>query len=255
MHGIAWLKGTVKHYDWGGTNLIPSLLQLNNESNKPFAEYWMGVHPLADCSIEDPKGNKELLMNFINANKAVALGKAVNQQFGNLPYLLKLLDVKEMLSIQVHPSKASAEIEFTRENAAGIPVDSPQRNYKDSNHKPELMVALSDFWLLHGFKPAEELVYTLLNVVELRELLPVFNEAGYAGLYQHVMEMPQAEVNRILQPLLDNLSYIYKDGESDRMDEDFWVARAAKTFNKDGNIDRGILIMCCVADLPQNILM
>lgn len=240
MQHIAYLKGTVKHYDWGGNQLIPSLLQLANEEHKPFAEYWMGVHPLADCSIEDAAGNKNFLTDVINKNKEAALGKAVNQLFGNLPYLLKLLDVKEMLSIQVHPSKAAAAIEFARENAEGISVDSPQRNYKDANHKPELMVALSDFWLLHGFKPAEELVYTLLNVVELRELLPVFNDSGYAGLYQYVMEMSQSEVNRILQPLLDNISSIYKDEDPDRMDEDFWVARAAKTFNKEGNIDRGI---------------
>ena len=66
------------------------------------------------------------------------------------PYLFKVLDVKEMLSIQVHPSKAAAEKEFARENAEGIPLDSPHRNYKDDNHKPEMMVALSDFWLLHG---------------------------------------------------------------------------------------------------------
>jgi mannose-6-phosphate isomerase len=145
-----------------------------------------------------------------------------------------------MLSIQVHPSKAAAEKEFARENAEGVPLDSPARNYKDDNHKPELIVALSDFWLLHGFKPTEELVYTLLNVVELRELLPVFNESGYAGLYKYVMEMPQEEVNRILQPLLDNITTTYTDNEPEKSDEDFWAARAAATYNRDGNIDRGI---------------
>ncbi len=81
--------------------------------------------------------------------------------------LLKLLDVKDMLSIQVHPSKRAAEIEFAKENAEGIPLNSPHRNYKDDNHKPELMVALSDFWLLHGFKPREKLIQTLQTVPEL----------------------------------------------------------------------------------------
>ncbi|MBK6991071.1 MAG: hypothetical protein IPH34_04275 [Chitinophagaceae bacterium] len=60
-----------------------------------------------------------------------------------------------MLSIQVHPSKDAAEIEFAREEAEGIPLDAPNRSYKDDNHKPELMVALSDFELLHGFKPTK----------------------------------------------------------------------------------------------------
>jgi mannose-6-phosphate isomerase len=101
-------------------------------------------------------------------------------------------------------------------------------------------VALGDFWLLHGFKPQEELVYTLLNVVELRELLPVFNTSGYEGFYRHVMEMAQPEVNRILQPLLDNINAVYKGSTPDKYDEDFWVQRAAATYNTGGNIDRGI---------------
>ncbi|MBK6936093.1 MAG: hypothetical protein IPH18_03835 [Chitinophagaceae bacterium] len=126
-----------------------------------------------------------------------------------LPYLFKVLDVKDMLSIQVHPSKNEAEIEFARENAEDIPLDSPLRNYKDDNHKPELMVALSDFWLLHGFKPEEEIIEVLYNISELKELLPVFNQSGYVGLYRHIMVMPQQEVNRILKPLLDNIPGIY----------------------------------------------
>jgi len=224
MPGIYRLKGVIKHYDWGGTYFIPSLLQTENKENRPFAEYWMGVHPLGTATIETDAGEWKELSEYAT----------------KLPYLFKLLDVNDMLSIQVHPSREAAEREFARENAAGIPLDSPQRNYKDDNHKPELMVALSEFWLLHGFKPPEELVYTLLNVVELRELLPVFNESGYTGLYKHVMEMPQAEVNRILQPLVDNITSIYKEEEPDKTDEDFWAAKAAQRFSTNGNIDRGI---------------
>ncbi len=224
MPGIYSLKGVVKHYDWGGHSFIPSLLKMTNKENKPFAEYWMGTHPLG-ASLVETGGSVPTELSVIA---------------GKLPYLFKVLDVKDMLSIQVHPSKAAAEIEFARENAADIPLDSPKRNYKDDNHKPELMVALSEFWLLHGFKPTKELSYTLLNVVELRELLPVFNESGYAGLYKHVMEMPQEEVNRILQPLVDNITATYKDKEPDKSEEDFWVARAVKTFSNDSNIDRGI---------------
>lgn len=223
MPGIYPLKGVAKYFDWGGTCFIPALLKTDNTADRPFAEYWMGTHPLGHSIVETSVGDQPLA-----------------SLTGPLPFLLKVLDVKDMLSIQVHPSKEAAAIEFARENAEGIPLDSPQRNYKDANHKPELMVALGDFWLLHGFKPTEELVYTLLNVVELRELLPVFNASGYSGLCKHIMEMPQPEVNRILQPLLDNLSSIYADSEPDRYDEDFWVARAAKKFAREGNIDRGI---------------
>ncbi len=239
MPGIFRLKGTVKHYDWGGDSFIPSLLRTDNKDKLPFAEYWMGVHAQDHCTIELPDHRRVLLKELLQEHPTW-LGNEVMQRFAHLPYLLKVLDVHKMLSIQVHPSKAAAEKEFARENAEGIPLDSAQRNYKDDNHKPELMVALGDFWLLHGFKPPEELVYTLLNVVELRELLPVFNRSGYEGLYKHVMEMPQEEVNRILQPLIGNLATIYKDEEPDKYDEDFWVAKAASAFPHHGKIDRGI---------------
>ena len=239
MPGIYRLRGTVKHYDWGGTKFLPALLQIENKDNQPFAEYWMGVHPQDNCTAELPGHQRVLLKEYLESNPEF-LGKEVQQRFGHLPYLFKVLDVHKMLSIQVHPSKAAAEKEFARENAEGIPIDSVSRNYKDDNHKPELMVALSDFWLLHGFKPKKEITYTLLNVVELRELLPVYNESGYEGLYKHVMEMPQEEVNRILQPLINNLATIYKDKQPDKYDEDYWVAKAAYSFPHHGNIDRGI---------------
>lgn len=224
MPGIYKLTGIVKQYDWGGFSFIPSLLNIKNKEKKPFAEYWLGTHPLGN-SLVDTGGS------FQTELSAIA---------GNLSYLFKAQEVKEMLSIQAHPSKASAEIEFARENAEGIPLDAPNRNYKDDNHKPEMLVALGDFWLLHGFKPTEELAYTLLNVVELRELLPIFNQSGYAGLYKHVMEMPQEEVNRILQPLIDNILPLYKEDKLDKSDEDFWAARAALTFTIHNNLDRGI---------------
>jgi len=220
MPAIYRLTGAVKNYDWGGVSFIPSLLQQENKGNKPFAEYWMGTHDGGKAEVET--------------------GEDIVSLIGHLPFLFKVLDVKNMLSIQVHPSKEAAKKEFARENEAGIPLSSPKRNYKDDNHKPELMVALSDFWLLHGFKPAEELVYTLLNVVELRELLQVFNATGYGGLYKHVMEMPQEEVNRILQPLINNIAETFKNGKADKYDEDFWVVRAAQTFTINGNVDRGI---------------
>ena len=224
MPGIYNLTGIVKHYDWGGFSFIPSLLNIKNKEKKSYAEYWLGTHPLGN-SLVDTGGNIPTELSVIA---------------GNLSYLFKAQEVKEMLSIQAHPSKENAEKEFAHENAAGIPLDAPNRNYKDDNHKPEMLVALGDFWLLHGFKPTEELVYTLLNVVELRELLPVFNQSGYAGLYKYVMEMPQEEVNRMLQPLIDNILPLYKEDKLDKGDENFWAARAALTFTNNNNLDRGI---------------
>jgi mannose-6-phosphate isomerase len=168
------------------------------------------------------------------------LGTLTAQRFGKLPYLLKILDVRDMLSIQVHPSKKNAEKEFEEENKKGIPLNAPDRNYKDDNHKPELMLALSEFWLLHGFKPADELVTVLQHTPELRFLEPVFVEQGYQGLYRTVMEMEPLKVNEVLQPLLDRILPAYEGNRLSKKSEDFWAARAAGTFNEPGRIDRGI---------------
>ena len=239
MAGIGKLTGTVKHYDWGGTGFIPSLLQADNAAQKPWAEYWLGVHPLAECMVEQ-FNEKSLLRDIIAADKENTLGEYVNNQFGDLPYLLKVLDVKQMLSIQVHPSKTVAEKGFKKETGQGVSLTSPQRNYKDPNHKPELIVALGEFWLLHGFKQEAELEKILHDTKELNELVPVFRESSYEGLYKHVMEMSQARVNVILQPLLGRILPLYNANQLSKHQEDFWAARAALTFSTGNDIDRGI---------------
>lgn len=237
MPMIGRLTGTVKHYDWGGTSYIPSLLNIPNNEGKPFAEYWMGVHPQADCTVQLTDGTNYLLRDKILSNPAVMLGETVYKKFGNLPYLFKVLDVKDMLSIQAHPSKAAAQADFARENKAGIPLDSPQRNYKDDNHKPELMVAMGEFWLLHGFKPETEIKKIVKAVPELEFLLPVFEASGYKGLYSTVMELPQEEVSSRLQPLLARIIPLYKKDKLDKSTADYWAAKAALTFSQQ---DRGI---------------
>ena len=240
MNAPGYLEGKVKHYEWGGYDFIPSLLEISNIDKKPFAEYWLGVHPQADCMVVQPGGSKRLLQECISTMPAATLGEHVSKRFGNLPYLLKALDVKDMLSIQVHPSKEAAEIEFANENAKGIPMDSPLRNYKDANHKPELMVAMGDFWLLHGFKPSADLKKTLHSVPEFKQLLQVFEQAGYKGLYTTLMQMPQNEVNEFLQPLLKRISPLFNTGKLEKSQADYWAAKAALSFSKTSEIDRGI---------------
>ncbi|MGJ7032224.1 mannose-6-phosphate isomerase, class I [Niabella hirudinis] len=240
MQKLALLKGAVKHYDWGGVSLIPSLLQVENPQMKPFAEYWLGVHPGAHCILVMDDGRELLLRDYIQSSPEALLGAAVNAAFGQMPYLLKVLDVKDMLSIQVHPSRAGAVLGFEAENSRGIPLNAPGRNYKDANHKPELMVALSGFYLLHGFKPETQLLQTLEAVPELHSFIPVFKSEGYKGLYKRAMELPQEEVNILLQPLINRIIPLYQQEKLDKASEDFWAARAAQTFVQPGSIDRGI---------------
>jgi mannose-6-phosphate isomerase len=232
------LQGRVQHYAWGGADYLPRLLSVDNREHKPFAEYWMGAHENAPAVLE--AGGGLPLNEYLRERPVERLGPYTTERFGRLPYLLKILDVKDMLSIQVHPSKTSAELEFSAENERGIALDAPDRNYKDDNHKPELMAALSEFWLLHGFKPEEELIQILSGTPELNFLTPVFSVGGYQLLYKTVMEMAQAQVDEVLQPLLDRILPLYRDGRLVRSEEHFWAARAALTYDQGAGIDRGI---------------
>ncbi len=235
---IYGVRGVVQHYNWGGKNYIPTVLKQQNEGDKPFAEYWLGAHDNAPSAIEGT-GNEQKL-NTLIAHYPQYLGDKARENFGRLPYLLKILDVKDMLSIQVHPTKAAAMEEFAAEEKQGKPRNAPDRNYKDDNHKPELMLALSEFYLLHGFRPVESMKTILKEIPELNFLLPIFGEGNYRELYQAVMEMPQEEVNERLTPLLNRLQEKYNAGQLSKEHPDFWAARAANTYNEPGKIDRGI---------------
>jgi mannose-6-phosphate isomerase len=231
------ITGVVQHYAWGGRVFLPQLLGEKNSGNKPFAEYWLGVHPACPATIHVSESKSEPLNRFIAAAPEDALGTAVRERFGGLPFLLKVLDVAQMLSIQVHPNKGQAWEGYAREEAAGIPVDAAHRNYKDDNHKPEMMVALSDFWLLHGFKSKEEIESVLEEVPELNGLLPLFRKGGYKGLYEHVLGMAPEAVTALLQPLADRIEPLYREGKLPKRSPDFWAARALETY---GGSDRGL---------------
>ena len=233
------LTGVIQHYAWGGHVFIPQLLNNNEPTDKPSAEYWMGAHPSAPSKLLI--GQDWVSFNqLIAENPATTITTSVMGRFGELPYLFKVLDVKDMLSIQVHPTKESAEIGFAEENKAGIPINAPHRNYKDQNHKPEVMVALSEFWLLHGFKSKEALEEVLMNTQELTVLFPLFRQTGIKGLYQFVMEMEQDDVNNMLAPLVKRAIRLKKEGSIDKTNPGWW---AAKLYEENGiteNIDRGI---------------
>ncbi|ASZ12911.1 mannose-6-phosphate isomerase, class I [Chitinophaga pendula] len=233
------LEGKVQHYAWGGFNYIPQLLGIP-AGTQPCAEYWMGAHQSAPATITTSEGPVKL-DQLAAAHPDQVLGARVQQQFGQLPYLLKILDVKDMLSIQVHPTKSEAEKGFARENEAGIPLNAADRNYKDANHKPEIMVALSEFWLLHGFLPEDKLQQVLHTVPEFASLADTFSSEGYFGLYKRVMEMPQDAVNTLLRPLADRVLPAYKAGQLQKSDPAFWAGRAIDNDPQGlDRLDRGI---------------
>src|SRR5690625_3639642 len=235
------ISGKIQHYAWGGFDYIPSLLNIENKDKQPFAEYWLGAHPKAPSTISSGEKTNLSLDQLIAKNPEFYLGRETTKRFGRLPYLFKVLDVRKMLSIQVHPTKVEAERGFDRENAAKIPLDAPNRNYKDDNHKPEMMVALSPFYLLHGFLEKAALEKRLTKTVELATLLPTFRKEGYKGLYETIMKMPQERVNQMLSPMLNRLEPLYKESRLQKTDPGFWAARALVSgMCSRENIDRGI---------------
>jgi mannose-6-phosphate isomerase len=233
------IKGVVQHYAWGGKSYIPALIGDHNDANKPCAEYWMGAHPSAPASFHID-GKLVNLNQLINSNITDTLSQAVAERFGELPYLFKVLDVHDMLSIQVHPSKEEAEKGFDREEAEGIPINAPHRNYKDRNHKPEVMVALSDFWLLHGFKQKAALEKTLEEVHEFKVFLPLFKKEGIKALYQMIMEMDQFDVNSLLAPLVKREIRHKHDGSLTKKDPGWWAAKLYEGKDLPADMDRGI---------------
>ncbi len=238
MSKLFALKGKIQNYAWGGTDYIPELLGIKNNTSK-CAEYWLGAHANAPSTIMTAEG--ELKLNtYLEANPLERLGTDIMKKFGRLPFLFKVLDVHDMLSIQVHPTKIEAEKGFKYENEQGIPLTASHRNYKDDNHKPEIMVALSEFWLLHGFLPKAQLSERLKETPEFENLISVFKDEGYYGLYKQVMEQTEEECNQILKPLVDRIMPLYLSGKLEKSSPDFWAAKAVDSASDKNVLDRGI---------------
>lgn len=238
------LHGVHRHYDWGGTQYIPQLMQLKNDQNKPFAEYWMGAHASAPAIIDTDQFGSIALDQLLQKDKSL----------GNLPYLYKILDVASMLSIQVHPNKSDAAIGFEKEEKAGISLTASNRNYKDKNHKPEVMVALSDFWLLHGFL-APALMQKRLNEFQpFKGLVNAFANDDYKKLYQHFMQLETADSDAILIPLLEEAVASVKNGSVDKLHPHWWANKYYQGVVPSAHVDKGIfsIYILNIVFIPKN---
>lgn len=138
-------------YAWGSTTAIPDLLGTSPDG-QPVAEAWFGAHPSAPAVAAADAGAQPL-HELIAASHHDLLGEDVVGRFGeSLPYLLKVIAAERPLSLQVHPNLERARAGHAEEDAAGVPVDAPHRNYRDRNHKPELVYALTQFEAMCGFR-------------------------------------------------------------------------------------------------------
>ncbi|MFF4321136.1 mannose-6-phosphate isomerase, class I [Streptomyces sp. NPDC001568] len=181
------LTNTIRPYAWGSTTAIPTLLGVE-PTGEPQAEMWMGAHPGAPSRLErDAVGTT--LADVIAADPEGELGAATVAKFGpRLPFLLKILAAGAPLSLQVHPDLTQAKEGWADEERRGVPVDAGHRNYKDANHKPELICALTPFDGLCGFRPP-------LEAAALLEGLGVDSLKPYADLLRaHPQEAALREV-------------------------------------------------------------
>ncbi|MET4619711.1 mannose-6-phosphate isomerase [Arthrobacter sp. 2762] len=146
------IENVLRPYAWGSTTAIAGLLG-RPASGGPEAEMWIGAHPDSPSTAIHPNGVTQPLDALIASDPTHFLGTDSLAEFGpRLPFLTKILAAEQPLSLQVHPSLEQAREGFARENAAGIPADSSERNYRDDNHKPEMIFALTPFRALCGFR-------------------------------------------------------------------------------------------------------
>jgi mannose-6-phosphate isomerase len=141
------ITGTMQRYEWGSLDAI-ARVQHREPDGRPEAELWFGSHPAGPTRFS-----------------------ATGAHIPTLPFLVKLLAAAKPLSIQTHPTFTQALIGYARENEAGVPLDSPRRTYRDDNHKPEMIVALTEFEAWCGFRPVDETV-ALLRAIPSKRLRP-----------------------------------------------------------------------------------
>lgn len=195
------LDNTVRPYAWGSTTAIPELLGVE-PTGEPQAEMWMGAHPGA------PSGTaRGTLVELIAADPERELGAKTAAKFGpRLPFLLKILAAGAPLSLQVHPDLEQAKAGFADEERRGIPADAPHRNYKDANHKPELICALTEFDGLCGFRDPVEAAGLLdgLGVDSLRPYADVLrSRPGDAALREVLTAVLTADPGEMARTVAD----------------------------------------------------
>ncbi len=182
---VSLLHNTVRDYAWGSLTAIPELLG-EQPDGTPQAELWMGAHEGAPSILAS--GNS--LYDAVQADPVGVLGMDVAQRFGGrFPYLAKILAAAQPLSIQAHPSPAQALEGCAREDAARVPRNAPERNYRDGWPKPEILIALGTFEALVGFRPLERTLAFLdaLHCAALAGLTDALRDGKLAEVFGDVL--------------------------------------------------------------------
>jgi len=238
MKKISLLKNSIQEYDWGSKTAIPELLGRAGPAEKPQAELWMGAHPKAPSRVYCD-GVWKSLLEVIAENPEEVLGRETYHKFSDsLPFLFKVLAAAKPLSIQAHPNQGQAKEGFIRENELGIPLGAVNRNYRDQNHKSEIICALTPFWALNGFRQAKEILRLLgeIQVPPLGETLPFLrshsSRQGLKEFFYHLMTMEKNKQGKVVQAVA-----AYAEKRTKKEPVWTWIAR----LNEEYPGDMGVL--------------
>jgi mannose-6-phosphate isomerase len=243
MKEFCILKNTIQEYAWGSHTAIPDLLGASSPSTKPQAELWMGAHLKAASEIL-VEGSWRALPAVLENSSLEILGRRVADASGNtLPFLFKVLAAAKPLSIQAHPNLQQTREGFDRENRLNIPLDAPNRNYRDANHKPEIICALSRFWALNGFR-APTAILSLIGEFDspgLSEPARVFERspdaAGLERFFGTIMTMEKSRQNDAVE---DAVAYARSCAGSDPAFE--WMLKLNAEYPEDVGVLSPLLL-------------
>jgi len=256
---IRALTGPVMPYAWGSRSSLAELLG-RSPSGEPEAELWIGAHPSGPARLAS---SDSTLADLLASDRAGLLGSEVMTRFGRLPFLLKILAIEQPLSLQAHPDRDQARAGFAREEALGLSRSDPTRNYKDDNHKPELILALSPVEALCGFRAKGEAVGLLsafglaASDSPLAGAVAAFARAGddegYAALFRSFFELSGPDLGNALDLVLtqaEQLRQAERLRDSADQNQGFaWVARYLERLERAYGSDPGLLCMLLLRPL------
>jgi mannose-6-phosphate isomerase len=235
------LQNTVRHYPWGSRTVIPELLGEVTPADRPYAELWMGAHPDAPSVLSDGTP----LDKAIEQRSETLLGPEVRARFGDrLPFLLKVLAAEKPLSLQAHPTNEQAQAGFAAEEAAGVPRDEPTRTFKDPFHKPELILALTPFEALCGFRPVEESLHCLakLQVPELKPTIAALARGGLRAAIPQLLALFPEQRDSLVSAVAEAAARFVAAHDPEFINTYRWAASLAETYPGDPGVV--ISLMC-----------
>ena len=244
------MQGAIRTYAWGSRTAIAEFTGRPAPAAHPEAELWLGAHPGDSARLDaGADGASPSLLEVIDSDPEGELGSSVCRQFGDrLPFLVKVLAADEPLSLQAHPSAQQAGEGFDREERIGVPINSPVRNYRDRSHKPELLVAITDFEALAGFRPAARSMKFML-ALEVPALEPYIalladqsEASGLRALFTTWITAPQPDLDGLIPAVLEGAIRYIRSGAKEFASEARTVLELAERYPGDAGVLAAMLI-------------